>query len=219
MLTIFENKKINLRKLIPYGFTRNNDTYTYATTIVNGKFQMIITITEDETVNTKIIDSSSNEYILHRIPQASGPFVNKVRADYANILHQIAEKCFEPNIFKSSYAQKIIQHVQNTYQDEIEFLWPKFPNNAVFRRKDTNKWYGALLVLSKRKLGLNSDEAIDILDLKASPKEIAGMVDNQKYFPGYHMNKKHWYTLCLDGSVPLEEILQRIDTSYKLSAK
>jgi len=115
--------------------------------------------------------------------------------------------------------KKIIQHIQDTYHDELEFLWPHFPNNAVFRRKDTNKWYCALLVLSKRKLGLNSDEVIDILDLKANPTEIERMVDGQKYFSGYHMNKKHWYTICLDGSVPLEEIFQRIDTSYKLSVK
>ena len=217
---MFENKKVNLQKLAPYGFTKNNTTYTYATNIVNSQFQMIVLITEDDgTVNTKVLDSASNEYVLHHIPKACGPFVSKVRAEYENILHHIAKKCFEPNIFKSTYAQKIIQHIQNTYHDELEFLWPKFPNNAIFRRKDTNKWYGALLVISKRKLGLNSDEIIDVLDLKANPLEIAGMVDGQKYFPGYHMNKKHWYTICLDGSVPLEEILQRIDTSYKLSTK
>jgi predicted DNA-binding protein (MmcQ/YjbR family) len=216
---MFENKKVNLQKLLPYGFTRNNNTYTYITNIANGQFQMVITLTEEETVNTKVIDSSSNEYILHRIPEASGPFVSKIRADYENILYHIAEKCFEPNIFKSTYAQKIIQHVKNTYHDELEFLWPKFPNNAIFRRKDTNKWYAALLVISKRKLGLNSDEIIDIIDLKTNSKEIARIVDDQKYFPGYHMNKKHWYTICLAGSVSLAEILQRIDTSYKLSTK
>ena len=219
MLAMFENKKVNIQKLVPYGFTKNNATYTYTTNIVNGQFQTIITITEDGIVNTKVLDSASNEYVLHHIPEACGPFVSKVRADYENILHNIAEKCFEPNIFKSNYAQKIIQYVQTTYHDELEFLWPQFPNNAVFRRKDSNKWYGALLVLSKRKLGLNSDEVIDILDLKANPLEIERMVDGQKYFQGYHMNKKHWYTLCLDGSVSIEEIFQRIDTSYKLSAK
>ncbi|MCL2690664.1 MAG: MmcQ/YjbR family DNA-binding protein [Candidatus Bathyarchaeota archaeon] len=219
MLSMFENKKVNLQKLVSYGFTRNNATYFYTTNIVNGQFQMIITITEDGTVNTKVLDSASNEYVLHRIPEACGPFVSKVRADYESVLYNIAEKCFELNIFKSNFAQKIIQHIQNTYHDDLEFLWPQFPNNAIFRRKDTNKWYAALLVLSKRKLGLNSDELIDILDLKADPEEITGMVDGKKCFPGYHMNKKHWYTLCLDGSVPFEEILRRLDTSYKLSAK
>lgn len=37
--------------------------------------------------------------------------------------------------------------------------------------------------------------------------------------PGYHMNKKHWNTITLDGSLPDEEILTMIDDSYDLVAK
>jgi len=33
------------------------------------------------------------------------------------------------------------------------------------------------------------------------------------------MNKKHWYTVCLDGSVNIGEILRRIDESYGLAFK
>ena len=35
---------------------------------------------------------------------------------------------------------------------------------------------------------------------------------------GYHMNKKHWNTVLLDGSVPDKEILSWIDHSYDLIA-
>jgi predicted DNA-binding protein (MmcQ/YjbR family) len=34
--------------------------------------------------------------------------------------------------------------------------------------------------------------------------------------PGYHLNKRHWNTLTLDGSVPDEEVLELIDHSYDL---
>jgi predicted DNA-binding protein (MmcQ/YjbR family) len=34
--------------------------------------------------------------------------------------------------------------------------------------------------------------------------------------PGYHMNKKHWNTVLLGGSVPDKEILSWIDHSYDL---
>ena len=34
--------------------------------------------------------------------------------------------------------------------------------------------------------------------------------------PGYHMNKRHWNTVYLDGSIPLEEIWEMIDHSYRL---
>ena len=34
--------------------------------------------------------------------------------------------------------------------------------------------------------------------------------------PGYHMNKKHWNTVAIDGTVPDKEILAWIDHSYNL---
>ncbi len=37
--------------------------------------------------------------------------------------------------------------------------------------------------------------------------------------PGYHMNKKHWNTVILDGSIPEEGILEMIDDSYDLVVK
>lgn len=36
---------------------------------------------------------------------------------------------------------------------------------------------------------------------------------------GYHLNKKHWNTLLLDGSIPDNEILWMIDHSYELVLK
>ena len=34
--------------------------------------------------------------------------------------------------------------------------------------------------------------------------------------PGYHMNKRHWNTIVLDGSLPDEDVLGMIDDSYQL---
>jgi predicted DNA-binding protein (MmcQ/YjbR family) len=36
--------------------------------------------------------------------------------------------------------------------------------------------------------------------------------------PGYHMNKKHWNTINLDGTVPDKEVFSWIDHSYELVA-
>ncbi len=37
--------------------------------------------------------------------------------------------------------------------------------------------------------------------------------------PGYYMNKQHWNTITLDGSVPEELLLKMIDSSYALVVK
>lgn len=34
--------------------------------------------------------------------------------------------------------------------------------------------------------------------------------------PGYHMNKKHWNTVIVDGSVPARQLKEWIDDSYQL---
>lgn len=37
--------------------------------------------------------------------------------------------------------------------------------------------------------------------------------------PGYHMNKRHWNTVTVDGSIPETEIYEMIDHSYTLVVK
>ncbi len=37
--------------------------------------------------------------------------------------------------------------------------------------------------------------------------------------PGYHMNKKHWNTVIIDGNIPDKEIFMMIDHSYDLVFK
>lgn len=36
--------------------------------------------------------------------------------------------------------------------------------------------------------------------------------------PGYHMNKKHWNTVIVDGDVPSADIFRMIDDSFALVA-
>lgn len=88
----------------------------------------------------------------------------------------------------------------------------------MFRQKVNRKWFAALLMQTpKRRLGLEGGGGVDILDLKCDPRLIGSLLDGKRYLPGYHMNKEHWITLLLDGSIPLEEIYGQIDMSYNLS--
>ena len=34
--------------------------------------------------------------------------------------------------------------------------------------------------------------------------------------PGYHLNKRHWNTVTVDGSIPDDEIEEMVDMSYRL---
>lgn len=56
-----------------------------------------------------------------------------------------------------------------------------------------------------------------IINLKCDPV-IADNLREQhdKVRPGYHMNKKHWNSVTLDGSVPEADLFFMIDHSYNL---
>jgi len=55
------------------------------------------------------------------------------------------------------------------------------------------------------------------LNLKCDPeKAIEHREEYEAVTPGYHMNKKFWITVQLDGSVPTKIISQWIDESYAL---
>ena len=70
-----------------------------------------------------------------------------------------------------------------------------------------------------QKVGLGRDGKIEIIDLKDTPECIQKRRDDKIFFGGYHMNKKHWYTICLNDSLEDEELFALIDESYRLVKK
>lgn len=150
------------------------------------------------------------------MPEANGEYVGKVREKCKEKILDILKKCCEVQVFKSEQTNQVIKYVKEKYGNDPEFLWEKYDDNAVFRHNENKKWYGVILKVSKNKLGLESDERVEILDLKILPEDIEKIVDNEKYFLGYHMNKKHWFTIILDGSVEIEKIYNFIDESYNM---
>lgn len=64
--------------------------------------------------------------------------------------------------------------------------------------------------LSRNKDGAN-------MNLKCDPDEAVMLRDIfDAVLPGYHMNKRHWNTIVLDGTIPRGEIERMIDNSYTL---
>ena len=54
-------------------------------------------------------------------------------------------------------------------------------------------------------------------NLKCDPDLALELRDRyEQVIPGYHMNKKHWNTVVLDGVIPEPEIRKMIDHSYDL---
>lgn len=55
------------------------------------------------------------------------------------------------------------------------------------------------------------------MNLKCDPHEALILRDIfAAVLPGYHMNKRHWNTVLLDGSIPVGELERMMDNSYAL---
>lgn len=67
---------------------------------------------------------------------------------------------------------------------------------------------------------LGVENGVARTNLKCDPDEAQALRDIFRgVLPGYHMNKKHWNTVLLDGSVPEYEIERMMDRSYGLVVK
>jgi predicted DNA-binding protein (MmcQ/YjbR family) len=63
------------------------------------------------------------------------------------------------------------------------------------------------------------DEFPPRINLKCDPDKSEILRDEyESIIPGYHMNKRHWNTLILDGSLPTKLVNELIDHSYQLVA-
>jgi predicted DNA-binding protein (MmcQ/YjbR family) len=92
--------------------------------------------------------------------------------------------------------------------------FPFGPEISVFKVK--GKMF-ATLALGKMGKGDGGDDSDWWMNLKCDPDEASALRDIFKsVIPGYHMNKRLWNTIILDGSIPMGEIERMIDNSFML---
>ena len=67
---------------------------------------------------------------------------------------------------------------------------------------------------------LTDIESFESINLKCLPEDAIQLREQyQAVQAGFHMNKKHWNTVIMDGSVPDKLVKEWIDKSYELVAK
>jgi len=120
---------------------------------------------------------------------------------------------------KLSVREKVYGYVKRKYGSEPEYLWRRFPDYAVFRHEDNQKWYGIIMDVSRWKLGLTDEGRVDILNVKLDDFLLADMLLQQDgYFRGYHISRGNWISILLDGTVSMKEIQNLIDISFRTTA-
>ena len=114
---------------------------------------------------------------------------------------------FEFSVFYSSIINKVDIETYRNYCLEKKGVTEELPfdeNTLVFK------------VMSKM-FAITDIDAFTSINLKCDPELAVELRDRYpSVLPGYHMSKKHWNTVVIDGLVADKQILEWIDRSYDL---
>lgn len=214
---LFAQGTPNREKLLQYGF-REEEGGFFRQSPLSG-FVLRVRVSHGGKVKAELFDPEADApYTLHLVEGAGGSFVAEVRGAYERALKEIAEQCFDNAVFTSRYAKRLVEYGRERYGEECEFLWERTPDNGILRRADNRKWYAAILTVAGNKVGLSTDDIVEIVDLRADPREVPALIHRRGFAPAWHMNKRSWVTVLLDGSVEFSTIEGLIDGSRELAA-
>lgn len=118
-----------------------------------------------------------------------------------------------------SLRDNVIFYIMDNYAHAPEYLWAKFPSYCIFRCPKNKKWYAIIMNVKKKNLGLNGEGKVDVLNVKAKPNEIGLLTKENGILPSYHLSKKSWISILLDGAIDKERIFELIDLSYEIVEK
>ena len=108
-----------------------------------------------------------------------------------------------------------LQICEETIWNNSGISLEEFSGECNLRHKN-GKWYAAILRVEKSKLGLEEEGMVDIINVKCEPDMVGLLTQTYGFLSGYHMNKKYWITILLDGTVSEAKILDFLDMSYDL---
>ncbi|MBQ6361092.1 MAG: MmcQ/YjbR family DNA-binding protein [Lachnospiraceae bacterium] len=115
--------------------------------------------------------------------------------------------------------QMVYDYIKQKYKVLPEYPWRKYGGNAVFRHSDNNKWFALVMDIQRDRVGLAGEDYVDVINLKVDDMFFRDLIIQENgIMPAYHMNKVHWISVLLDGTVPEERVFDLIDMSFLATA-
>jgi len=214
--SLFRNKTPDADKLTACGFCRSESGYEKRFPVMNEQYSALVTLSEDGAAAFRVFEcETGEEYVPARVYGSTGPFVNRIHKECEAILKDITDRCFRTECFRWDQTKRILRSIKETYGAEPEFLWTSFPECAALRVPGKKSWFALAARIPGEKIGAGTEGTAEIINLKNEPKTVSALTGGNKAFPAYHMNKKHWYTVVLDGRIPDEELIALVKASYE----
>ena len=110
--------------------------------------------------------------------------------------------------------QKFFDHCLEAYGTEADYPFDEDFETAVFRHLSSRKWYAVMMRVSRRRFGIDSDEVIDVVNLKLPLEMFGSFGPSDGVYPAYHMNKVHWISVLLPDAAE-ELVWFLVNASYE----
>jgi predicted DNA-binding protein (MmcQ/YjbR family) len=112
----------------------------------------------------------------------------------------------------------LFNYCKESYGTSPDYPFENDFETAVLRHDNSRKWYAIVMNVSRRKFGFDSDEAIDVVNLKLPTEMFGSFSPLDGVYPAYHMNKLHWISVLLpDASDDVVEFL--VGVSFRTTSK
>ena len=110
--------------------------------------------------------------------------------------------------------QQFLEYCLDTYGTSPDYLFDEDFETAVLRHTDNRKWYALVMRVSRRKFGFDSEEVIDVVNLKLPTEMFGSFGATDGVYPAYHMNKLHWISVLLPDA-PNDVVQFLVNVSFE----
>lgn len=198
----FVNYQVDYGKLKEYGFIIENNEYIFNKQL-NDNLTMKIIINKD--ISLYIFDKDFNDECLNYE-------LSFIKSKWIKIIDDIKNKCCNLLTYNSKQAMEIDRYIYDKYNIKANFMFSKFPHFGVY--KVNNKWFAIIMdidysIIDKTKKGL-----VYVINIKND--NVEKLINENGFYKAYHMNKKYWISICLDGEVSNNKVFSLIDKSFEL---
>ena len=93
--------------------------------------------------------------------------------------------------------QSFLAYCRDMWGTEPDYPFEEDFETAVLRHGSNRKWYALVMRVPRRKFGLDSDEMVEVVNLKLPVEMFGSFGASDGVYPAYHMNKLHWISVLL----------------------